>query len=107
MKKSFEWLGFVLSLAVVLTSAVSQAQQVAASPPATNPVKAVRPRKLSSHPVVALTFDDLPAAGSLPHGRNRTKVATELAAELKAAGLNGVYPAFQPLPTEKLQSICR
>jgi peptidoglycan/xylan/chitin deacetylase (PgdA/CDA1 family) len=55
------------------------------------PAKAQFPRKLSSHPIIALTFDDLPSAGSLPPGSNRTKIATELTAELKAAGLDGVY----------------
>jgi peptidoglycan/xylan/chitin deacetylase (PgdA/CDA1 family) len=46
---------------------------------------------LIPHPVVALTFDDLPAAGSLPPGENRTRIATRLAAELKAAHLEGTY----------------
>jgi peptidoglycan-N-acetylglucosamine deacetylase len=46
---------------------------------------------LSAHPVVALTFDDLPAAGSLPPGANRTKILTALAAELKANHLEGTY----------------
>jgi peptidoglycan/xylan/chitin deacetylase (PgdA/CDA1 family) len=46
---------------------------------------------LDPHPVVALTFDDLPAAGSLPPGENRTKIATRLAAELKANHLEGTY----------------
>jgi peptidoglycan/xylan/chitin deacetylase (PgdA/CDA1 family) len=46
---------------------------------------------LDAHPVVALTFDDLPAAGSLPPGQNRSKVATLLAAELKANHLAGTY----------------
>ena len=34
--------------------------------------------ELDPHPVVALTFDDLPAAGSLPPGENRTKIATKM-----------------------------
>jgi hypothetical protein len=38
-----------------------------------------------------LTFDDLPAAGALPPGLTRVKIATELAAELKANHLNGTY----------------
>ncbi len=46
---------------------------------------------LDPHPIVALTFDDLPAAGSLPQGQNRTKIATALAAELKALHLEGTY----------------
>ncbi len=43
------------------------------------------------HPVIALTFDDLPAAGSLPPGMNRTQIATKLAAELNANHLDGTY----------------
>ena len=46
---------------------------------------------LDSHPVVALTFDDLPAAGGLPPGQNRTKIAEALTAELKANHLEGTY----------------
>jgi peptidoglycan/xylan/chitin deacetylase (PgdA/CDA1 family) len=46
---------------------------------------------LDAHPVVALTFDDLPAAGSVPPGFTRTKVASDLATELKANHLDGVY----------------
>jgi peptidoglycan/xylan/chitin deacetylase (PgdA/CDA1 family) len=46
---------------------------------------------LAAHPVVALTFDDLPAAGSLPPGENRTRVATSLATELTANHLQGTY----------------
>jgi peptidoglycan/xylan/chitin deacetylase (PgdA/CDA1 family) len=46
---------------------------------------------LDAHPVVALTFDDLPAAGSLPPGDNRTRIATSLAAELRANDLEGTY----------------
>jgi peptidoglycan/xylan/chitin deacetylase (PgdA/CDA1 family) len=43
------------------------------------------------HPVVALTFDDLPAAGSLPPGQSRSKTASTLAAELRANHLEGTY----------------
>jgi peptidoglycan/xylan/chitin deacetylase (PgdA/CDA1 family) len=46
---------------------------------------------LDPHPTVALTFDDLPAAGSLPLGQSRTKIATTLTAELKANHLEGTY----------------
>ncbi len=40
---------------------------------------------------MALTFDDLPAAGTLPPGENRSKIATALAGELKANHLEGTY----------------
>ena len=43
------------------------------------------------HPVVALTFDDLPAVGQLPPGMTRTQVATTLATELNANHLAGTY----------------
>jgi len=47
--------------------------------------------ELDPHPVVALTFDDLPAAGVLPPGESRTQILTRLAAELNAAQLPGAY----------------
>ena len=47
--------------------------------------------KLDRHPTVALTFDDLPAAGSLPPGENRAKIATALAAESKPITSPGTY----------------
>ncbi len=46
---------------------------------------------LDAHPVIALTFDDLPAAGSLPPGESRTKIAMTLSSELKANHLEGTY----------------
>jgi peptidoglycan/xylan/chitin deacetylase (PgdA/CDA1 family) len=61
----------------VWTGAITDAPQLAAA--------------LDPHPVVALTFDDLPAAGSLPPGQNRTKIASALAAELLSNRLTGTY----------------
>jgi peptidoglycan/xylan/chitin deacetylase (PgdA/CDA1 family) len=46
---------------------------------------------LDPHPLVALTFDDLPAAGSLPPGQMRSQVAAALSTELKANHLEGTY----------------
>jgi peptidoglycan/xylan/chitin deacetylase (PgdA/CDA1 family) len=46
---------------------------------------------LDKHPVVALTFDDLPAAGSLPKGDLRARIASALTAELTANHLTGTY----------------
>jgi peptidoglycan-N-acetylglucosamine deacetylase len=46
---------------------------------------------LSPRPVVALTFDDLPAAGSLPAGDSRTKILARLATELRVSHLDGTY----------------
>ena len=50
-----------------------------------------RAAHLKPHPVVALTFDDLPAAGGLPAHQTRTAILSRLAAELKAAHLQGTY----------------
>jgi peptidoglycan/xylan/chitin deacetylase (PgdA/CDA1 family) len=46
---------------------------------------------LGPHPTIALTFDDLPAAGTLPVGDKRIRIATALVAELKANHLKGTY----------------
>ena len=46
---------------------------------------------LSTHPIVALTFDDLPKVGALPEGMSWTGIAEKLTLELKANGLNGTY----------------
>jgi peptidoglycan/xylan/chitin deacetylase (PgdA/CDA1 family) len=62
-------------------------QQVWTGPPFESMVKL----DLDPHPVVALTFDDLPAARALPAGTTRTKIATALAAELNANHLGGTY----------------
>jgi peptidoglycan/xylan/chitin deacetylase (PgdA/CDA1 family) len=43
------------------------------------------------HPVVALTFDDLPAAGALPPAKTRSEIAESLTAELKSNHLVGTY----------------
>jgi peptidoglycan-N-acetylglucosamine deacetylase len=44
-----------------------------------------------THPVVALTFDDLPAAGSLPVGLNRSILASALVSLLKSNQMEGTY----------------
>ena len=54
-------------------------------------VPALKLPPLNGHPVVALTFDDLPAAGALPSGDTRTAIATRLADEVKANHLDGTY----------------
>lgn len=46
---------------------------------------------LAAHPVVALTFDDLPAAGTLPAGTTRTEIAETLTGELKTNQMAGTY----------------
>ena len=84
-------LAFLITLAigliVPLTAAAFQSSYQPATPPTVQPFTGT----LDPHPTVALTFDDLPAAGSLPPGQNRTKIAIALAAELKANHLEGTY----------------
>ena len=46
---------------------------------------------LDPHPALALTFDDLPAAGALPAGDTRTAITTRLTAVLNANHLDGTY----------------
>jgi peptidoglycan/xylan/chitin deacetylase (PgdA/CDA1 family) len=48
-------------------------------------------RPLDARPVVALTFDDLPAVGTLPPGDDRVRVMTALVDVLKANRLEGTY----------------
>lgn len=63
-----------------------------ASPAQTARTAGVAPdRPLERHPVVALTFDDLPAAGGLGPGQTRVATLTTLAHELNAAHLRGTY----------------
>jgi peptidoglycan/xylan/chitin deacetylase (PgdA/CDA1 family) len=76
-----------IGLCAPLTAAAFQSSCQPAAPSAVQTFKDT----LDPHPVVALTFDDLPAAGSLPPGKNRTKIATALAAELKTEHLEGTY----------------
>jgi peptidoglycan-N-acetylglucosamine deacetylase len=49
------------------------------------------PLPLRAHPRVALTFDDLPAAGGLTPGETRTAIAARLAGELRSAHLKRTY----------------
>ena len=87
--KRLLWLGFVVATGALLPLFASGAQSShdSTSAPTGRPPKI----PLSPHPVIALTFDDLPAAGSLPPGQNRSKVASVLVAELKANHLEGTY----------------
>jgi peptidoglycan/xylan/chitin deacetylase (PgdA/CDA1 family) len=75
-----QWI--LMGLLVVCTASGSRGQTAPATQTAV---------QLDPHPTVSLTFDDLPAAGSLPPGENRSRIATALTAELKAAHLEGSY----------------
>jgi len=46
---------------------------------------------LNTHPVIAITFDDLPAVGTLPAGETYVDVVKALVSELKANHLEGTY----------------
>lgn len=78
-----------------LTCAFSAPAALAA--PQSAPAASARPhplthfRPLKPHPVVALSFDDLPAAGDLRPGQTRVHILTQLADELRAAHIKGVY----------------
>lgn len=83
----------LLTLAIALgISAIFPLVSAQSSHPPTAPATGtISVAPLDPHPTIALTFDDLPAAGSLPPGQNRTKIATTLTAELKANHLEGTY----------------
>jgi peptidoglycan/xylan/chitin deacetylase (PgdA/CDA1 family) len=84
-------LAFVFALGIGLfTPCAARAFQSSYQPATPAPVQPFT-GALDPHPTVALTFDDLPAAGSLPPGLNRTKIATALTAELKAMHFEGTY----------------
>jgi peptidoglycan-N-acetylglucosamine deacetylase len=57
----------------------------------THPAAPLKLPPLAAHPALALTFDDLPAAGVLPSGDTRNAVASRLAAVLKRNHLDGTY----------------
>ncbi|HXR39355.1 MAG TPA: polysaccharide deacetylase family protein, partial [Terracidiphilus sp.] len=89
MRRWAIWLFVALGAGIVApTTAVARQSSHDATQPPTGQLPA---GALDAHPVVALTFDDLPAAGSLPPGENRTEILTTLASELKANHLEGTY----------------
>ncbi|MGD0548374.1 MAG: polysaccharide deacetylase family protein [Terracidiphilus sp.] len=90
-------LGITL-FAAEIAPAAAQTARAAGAPPT---VQAARGQRLAKHPVVALTFDDLPVAGSLPQGQSRVQIASTLTAELKASHLKGVYGFVNAVNMEK------
>lgn len=60
-------------------------------PAAQSAAKSIAVGPLAPHPVVALTFDDLPAAGTLPITMTRESIAKSIAAKLDAEGMTGTY----------------
>ena len=74
---------------ILLGLAARGAQAIGSSSP--RPAQAPHLKALRSHPKVALTFDDVPAAGGLPVGETRAAIAGRLADELRANHIKGVY----------------
>lgn len=84
--------------AIAIVAAAAFAASSAASPsrgqpaaPTGRPKTALRHFHLKRHPVVALTFDDVPAAGGLHQDETRVGIVTRLIDELKADHLQGIY----------------
>jgi peptidoglycan/xylan/chitin deacetylase (PgdA/CDA1 family) len=91
MRRWFLLLGITLLLGAKAPLAAPQSSLPAAQPSPAQPAAAPRLPHLARHPVVALTFDDLPSAGALPAGDQRARIATTLTSELKANHLEGTY----------------
>jgi peptidoglycan/xylan/chitin deacetylase (PgdA/CDA1 family) len=85
------WYSAMLMVTSLLMLLVAQSSHDADPAAATQTPQATAAIELAKHPVVALTFDDLPAGGSLPAGENRSKIAAALTAALLAAHLDGTY----------------
>jgi peptidoglycan/xylan/chitin deacetylase (PgdA/CDA1 family) len=82
-------LAFYLAASGVVTGLMAQSPNVPAAG-----AGSLQPPKNALHdprPVVALTFDDLPAASSIPAGETRTQIAANITAVLKANHLEGTY----------------
>jgi peptidoglycan/xylan/chitin deacetylase (PgdA/CDA1 family) len=86
--RNWRALAFVIGMSAAALP-IEPAQR--ATPAAQNPPSKATPKPLEPHPVVALTFDDLPAAGGLAAGQTRTATLTRLAHELNVAHLRGTY----------------
>ncbi|MFZ0394183.1 MAG: polysaccharide deacetylase family protein [Terracidiphilus sp.] len=82
MKRALLTCGVAAALSIAATHAVAAQLPRAGKAPSPH---------LERHPTVALTFDDLPAAGELPGDETRAAILGRLAGELKAAHLEGTY----------------
>jgi len=74
-----------------VVAAVAAQSSHDADPAAQKTAKSVAVGALTAHPVVALTFDDLPAVGALPEGETRTEIADKLTTALRSNDLAGTY----------------
>jgi len=79
---------FITALLFVAASAISQTTNTPATNGQTPPGSNVKPRPPLR---IALTFDDLPAHGSLPPGTTRTEVISEIVTALKQAQVPATY----------------
>src|SRR5579875_810613 len=77
--------------AAAAPQAAPSAAATQAAAPAARRLVIPQYRPLKKHPVVALSFDDLPAAGGLRPGESRVRILTALSQELRAAHMKGVY----------------
>ena len=77
------------ALAILLCAIISAFSLASPAMAAGHPHHRLKP--LKRHPVVALTFDDLPAAGGLFPGYTRVGILTQLSNELRAAHIKGAY----------------
>jgi peptidoglycan-N-acetylglucosamine deacetylase len=81
----------LLACAVAFAAALFIASPAAAAPVPQSAKSAPTHYHLKRHPVVALTFDDVPAGGGLHVNETRVGIITRLINELKASHLKGVY----------------
>jgi peptidoglycan-N-acetylglucosamine deacetylase len=84
------WLA-IGALGTMALVTIAQAASLRTSNRAVRQTAAPRFARLKAHPLVAITFDDLPAGGSLAPGHTRANTATTLVAELRARHLKNVY----------------
>lgn len=82
--------GMTCAFLLLAVAAVAQSSHDP-DPAAQATAKPVAVGSLAAHPVVALTFDDLPAAGTLPVDMTREEIAKSIAARLNAEGMAGTY----------------
>ena len=87
MRRLFLLFGIMFAAGAMAPLATGQSYSQPATPPSSQNFTGT----LDRHPIIALTFDDLPMAGSMPAGDTRSRIATTLAAELKANHLKGTY----------------
>lgn len=87
------WLAYGIVLGFISASVLTAQTHSSRAPGAAqlNPWPTSQLVPLQRHPKVALTFDDLPAAGGLRPGMTRVAIVTKLIEELRANHLKGVY----------------